>query len=157
MQNRSSANASDGTEKTSQQSTLLEKVQNYCAEVYDRIRGCKPRSAKPWILIPDLVYSIFALLWVVFFGAINLIWAAIVTTLITMSNCLARALPGRFALYLNQFNWLDIAFKLFSRVLLGIYFFLAIAIGHGFLWGPGGYWPASPVKDITLVESNGDG
>ena len=157
MQNRSSANASDGTEKTSQQSTLLEKVQNYCAEVYDRIRGCKPRSAKSWIFIPDLVYSIFALLWVVFFGAINLIWAAIATTLVTISNCLARALPGRFALYLNQFNWLDIAFKLFSRVLLGIYFFLAIAIGHGFLWGPGGYWPASPVKDITLVESNGDG
>jgi len=157
MQNRSSANASDGTEKTSQQSTLLEKVQNYCAEVCDRIRGCKPRSAKSWILIPDLVYSIFALLWVVFFGAINLIWAAIATTLVTISNCLARALPGRFALYLNQFNWLDIAFKLFSRVLLGIYFFLAIAIGHGFLWGPGGYWPASPVKDITLVESNGDG
>ena len=157
MQNRSSANASDGTEKTSQQSTLLEKVQNYCAEVYDRIRGCKPRSAKPWILIPVLVYSIFALLWVVFFGAINLIWAAIATTLITMSTCLARTLPGRFVPYLNQFNWLDIAFKLCSRALLGVYFFLAIAICRGFLWGPGGYWPASPVKDVTLVESNGDG
>ena len=146
MQNRTATKASDGPEKTRRQSTLLEKVQNYCGEVYDRVRGCKPRSAKPWILVPDLVYSIFALLWVMIFGAINLIWAAIATTPITMSNCLARALPGRFALYLNQFNWLDIAFKLSSRVLLGIYFFLAIAICHGFLWGPGGYWPASPVK-----------
>ena len=146
MQNRSAANASNGTEKTSQQNTLFEKVQNYYGEVYDRVRGCKPRSAKPWILIPDLVYSIFALLWVIIFGAINLIWAAIATTLITMSTCLAGALPGRFAPYLNQFNWLDIAFKLCSRALLGVYFFLAIAICRGFLWGPGGYWPASPVE-----------
>lgn len=159
------AMGSDSLEKPGRQHTLVEKFQIQRDEVFNHIRRFKPRSLKPWILIPDLVFSCLTLLWVLISSLLSLIWAVISNTLTINWSCVALAPQRRtnaylvvvansLTEYLIRSNPAHMGFKIFSRVLLALYAWIAIALWYGSPWGPGGQWPVSPDKEVTYQRSN---
>jgi hypothetical protein len=162
---RNDTMGSDTLEKPSRPRNLVENFHIYRSKVFDHIRHFKPPSLKPWILIPGLVYNCLSLLWVLVSGALHLIWAVISTTLakicrgiappplkhLKIYHVLAASSMGD---YLNQVNWAHLGFKIFSRTLLAIYAWIAIALWYSSPWGHGGHWPASSVKEIPYLPSD---
>lgn len=152
---------SDSLDKPDRPRSLIETFQVHRDKVFVHMQRFKPRSFKPWLLIPDLMLSCPVLLRALTFYSSSLIWTVVIGFLAACWDCLVLfplniittyLVPDSMKAYLAQFNWADIGFKLFSRTVLAVYACFAIALFLYGPWGPGGQWPDASVKQLPYLK-----
>ena len=123
---------SDTLEKPSHQRTSTRKLRLFLDKAKLLFQQLLARSGKPWILFPDLALGLLSLLWTLICGLLLVVWTHII--------------PGNMKKHLQQVNWAQFGFKVFSRVLLACYGWIGVALCYSGPWGPGGQWPLQSVK-----------